>query len=157
MIILDTCVIKEVISSNPQRQVLQWLDAQDTHHLYLTALSVAELFTAVESLAAGEQQQRFTSTLLAMFNQDFAGRILPFDAPSALHYAQLAAKPECHSLNHTTLQIAAICQQHQATLATSQSSAFCTTGIELINPWQAPSSQRWHQEAAEYYVMSRKT
>lgn len=157
MIILDTCVIKEVISSNPQRQVLQWLDAQDTHHLYLTALSVAELFTAIESLSEGELKQRFSSTLLAMFNQDFSGRILPFDAPSALHYAQLAAQPINHSLSHTTLQIAAICQQHQATLATSQSSAFCTIGIELINPWQTPSNQRWHEEAAEYYVMSRKT
>ncbi len=157
MIILDTCVIKEVISSNPQRQVLQWLDTQDTHHLYLTALSVAELFTAIESLSEGEQKQRFSSSLLAMFNQDFSGRILPFDASSALHYAQLTAKPAGHSLSHTTLQIAAICQQHQAALATSQNSAFCTTGIALINPWQAPSSQRWHQDAAEYYVMSRKT
>ena len=55
------------------------------------------------------------------------------------------------------MQLAAICLNHQAELATDHAEVFAHTGVELINPWDAAEIPRWREEAAEYYVMSRKS
>lgn len=47
-------------------------------------------------------------------------------------------------------QIAAICLQYGATLATRNIKDFLHCGIELIDPWQAIGDQRLHEEAAGY-------
>ena len=54
-------------------------------------------------------------------------------------------------------QLAAICLNHQATLATEHDEAFAHTGVLLVNPWDTGNTPRWREEAAEYYVMSRKS
>ncbi|MNT84850.1 hypothetical protein D3C72_2249320 [compost metagenome] len=53
-------------------------------------------------------------------------------------------------------QIAATCLHYGAALATRNTKDFIHCGIELIDPWQASTGRRLHEEAAEYYVMSRK-
>ncbi|WAT00808.1 PIN domain-containing protein [Rouxiella chamberiensis] len=59
MIVLDTSVIAELVRPKPHKPLLEWLDAQDAQQLFLTALSVAELFTGIEALAEGPQKTRF--------------------------------------------------------------------------------------------------
>lgn len=159
MIILNTSVILEMINPRPQKNVLQWLDAQDTTQLYLTSLSVAALFTWVEALPAHQQKAALSQALLEMLNQDFAGRLLSFDAASALYYPQVAASLKAASIEmpERDIQLTAICLHHQATLATDHADMFTHTGVPLINPWDAGDTPRWREEAAEYYVMSRKS
>jgi hypothetical protein len=159
VIILNTAIILEMISRKPQKTVLQWLDAQDAIQLYLTSLTVAELFTWVENLPADAPKTAFADALLGMLNQDFKGRLLSFDAASALHYARVAAlSKQAHvAMTEREMQLAAICLQHQASLATDHHDRFAHTGITLVNPWDVAETPRWREEAAEYYVMSRKS
>ncbi|CAM3801282.1 type II toxin-antitoxin system VapC family toxin [Rahnella bruchi] len=159
MIILNTAVILEMINPRPQKNVLQWLDAQDTTQLYLTSLSVAALFTWVETLPVHQPKTALSEALLEMLNQDFAGRLLSFDAASALYYPQVAAASKAVNIEmpERDIQLAAICLNHQATLATDHADVFSHTSVELVNPWDAGDTPRWREEAAEYYVMSRKS
>ncbi|WP_045048668.1 type II toxin-antitoxin system VapC family toxin [Rouxiella chamberiensis] len=159
MIVLDTSVIAELVRPKPHKPLLEWLDAQDAQQLFLTALSVAELFTGIEALAEGPQKNQISTLLLETLNQDFAGRLLAFDAHSALIYARLFAENQ-HApapLNQTDLQNVAICQQHQARLATQDLARFASTGLSLINPWENRGSPRWREDSAEYFIMSRKS
>lgn len=159
MIVLDTPVITEILRPKPHKSVLEWLDAQDAQQLFLTAITVAELFASLENLADRKQKTQISTLLLDMLNQDFSGRLLPFDAQSALIYAPLWTKNQ-HTetaLSVTELQKVAICQQHQARLATSEIGRFTHSGIALLNPWENQGSPRWREEAAEYFVMSRKS
>lgn len=159
MIILNTAIILEMISPKPQKTVLQWLDAQDAAQLYLTSLTVAGLFVWVEDLPEDAPKTAFADALLDMLNQDFAGRLLSFDAASALHFPRVAtlSKQANVAMAERETQLAAICLQHQASLATDGSERFTHTGITLINPWDVAETPRWREEAAEYYVMSRKS
>lgn len=159
MIILSTAVILEMINPKPQKTVLQWLDAQDTSELYLTSLSVAGLFVWVENLPEDSPKNALADALLDMLNQDFAGHLLSFDAASALHYPRIAtlSKQANVEMTEREMQLAAICLQHQASLATNSRDRFAHAGITLVNPWDMTETPRWREEAAEYYVMSRKS
>ena len=159
MMILNTAVILEMIHPRPQKNVLQWLDTQDTAQLYLTSLSVAALFSWVDNLAPEQPKAALSAALLDMLNEDFAGRLLPFDAPSALYYPRVMALSKAANMEmaERDIQLAAICLNHQATLATDHADVIAHTGVELINPWDAAETPRWREEAAEYYVMSRKS
>lgn len=158
MIVLDTPVIMEILRPKPHKPVLEWLNAQDAQQLFLTAITVAELFTSLENLADGDKKAQISTLMLEMLNQDFTARLLPFDAQSALLYAPLHAanlKADAR-LSVAELQKVAICQQHQACLATSDVARFAGSELTLLNPWENQGSPRWREEAAEYFVMSRK-
>lgn len=159
MIVLDTPVLVEILRPKPHKYLLEWLDAQDAQQLFLTAISIAEIFTGLESLTDEQKKAQVSTLLLEMLNQDFAGRLMAFDAQSALIYAQLYGRNStfAHPLNTTELQTAALCQQHHARLATSEILRFEQTGIALLDPWENQGSPRWREEAAEYFIMSRKS
>ncbi|MBU9817235.1 type II toxin-antitoxin system VapC family toxin [Rahnella sp. C60] len=159
MIILNTAVILEMISPGPQKNVLQWLDAQDATQLYLTSLNVAALFTWADNLPENQPKAALSDALLEMLNQDFAGRLLSFDAASALYYPEVLSLSKAANIvmSERDMQLAAICLHHQARLATDHTEVFAHTGVVLVNPWDTAETPRWREEAAEYYVMSRKS
>lgn len=159
MIVLDTSVITEILRPKPHKSVLEWINAQDAQQLFLSAITVAELFASLENLQDTAKKAQVSTLMLEMLNQDFSGRLLPFDAQSALIYAQLYAEniQAEVSLDTAELQKVAICQQHQARFATSEVARFAESGIALLNPWENHGSPRWREEAAEYFVMSRKS
>ncbi len=159
MIVLDTPVIMEILRPKPHKSVLEWLNAQDAQQLFLTAITVAELFASLENLADSKQKAQVSTLMLEMLNQDFAGRLLPFDAQSAIMFAPLLAGNQNIeiSLSYAELQKVAICQQHQARLATLDAHRFANSGIPLLNPWENQGSPRWREDSAEYFVMSRKS
>jgi predicted nucleic acid-binding protein len=76
---------------------------------------------------------------MAMFEEDFAGRILPFDAHAAVEYATLVAGCEANgrAASMADAQIAAICLSHGAPIATRNVRDFEFPGVEVINPWEA--------------------
>ncbi|MBS0968082.1 MULTISPECIES: type II toxin-antitoxin system VapC family toxin [Yersiniaceae] len=157
MIVLDTSIITEIIRPDPHRQVMQWLDAQDANQLCLTAVTVAELFTAIQSLP-GPRQRQLNTALLALLNEEFTHRLLPFDAHCALRAAALSAELRRQGLTlaQSDLYTAAICLHHQAQLATRRPEDFHYCGLAVLNPWGEQGKPRFHEDAAEYYVMSRK-
>ena len=75
---------------------------------------------------------------MAMFEEDFAGRILPFDAHAAVEYASLVADCEAkgRAVSMADAQIAAICRAHGAAIATRNVKDFQFSGVEVMNPWE---------------------
>ena len=63
MILLDTNVVSEAMRPKPDRNVLDWLDAQAAETLYLSAVSFAELLLGVESLPAGKRRRALAAAL----------------------------------------------------------------------------------------------
>jgi toxin FitB len=64
---------------------------------------------------------------------------LPFDVLSAINYADIVAARERngHQISMADGQIAAICRNWKAGLATRNVSDFIDTGIHTINPWDS--------------------
>lgn len=156
MIILDTNVISEVMRPNPHYNVITWLDEKDNNELYLSAIVLAELFSGVARMPDGKRQQELKLKLVKAIQTKFDDQILSFDALSAMQYAQLMGRNQRQGklMSVPDTQIAAICLQYGAPLATRNIKDFLHCGIELIDPWQAIDGHRLHEKAAEYYAKS---
>ena len=142
MIVLDTNVVSELMRPTPDAVVVDWLNTQVAEELWLNSVVVSELLFGIARLPGGARKRQLAEAFAAMLEQDFAGRILPFDLESAVLYAELAAGCEAKGrpVDMADAQIAAICLAQGAKLATRNSKHFDGLGLVLINPWSAPAS-----------------
>jgi toxin FitB len=138
MLILDTNVISEIMQPSPSPRVLEWWSQQQTGELFTSAVSEAEILSGIELLPKGKRRDRLLAEADAMFNEDFAGRILPFDEEAARVFAEIAAgrRTQGRPIAEFDAQIAAIARSHRAVLATRNTTDFEACGVRLVNPWQ---------------------
>jgi hypothetical protein len=139
MIIIDTNVVSELMRAKPDPVVLAWFAGHAADTLFLTAVSEAELRTGAAILPAGPRRDRLVGAIDAMIDQDFAGRILPFDSPAARCYAEIAATRRAAGkpIMDADCQIAAIAYACGAAIATRNVKDFEGCGIDIMNPWNA--------------------
>lgn len=139
MIILDTNVLSEIQRPVPNQSVVAWLDAQEPGNLYMTAITAEELLFGAFILAAGDRKTRLIGAIEAMLDNDFGGRILPYDGTASLFYAMHVsrARERGVSIGHADGQIGAIvAAQKIASIATRDTAPFQAMGVEVINPWE---------------------
>ena len=138
MIVVDTNVISEMMRDNPDPAVLAWTATAGRVHT--TAITLAEVEYGIARLPAGRRRDQLTATATDVF-ADFQDVILPFDVWAAHRYAEIVANRDArgHPIATADAQIAAVCAARKATLATRNTGDFESTGIQLVNPWQAPS------------------
>lgn len=136
MILLDTNVISEAMKSDPDPAVRDWLDAQAVETLFVSSATIAELLFGVGALPDGGRKDRLTAALDEVVEL-FAERVLPFDAASARHYADLAVKARAAGKGFPTPDsyIAAIADAHGFAVASRDVSAFMAAGLVVIDPW----------------------
>jgi toxin FitB len=141
LIVLDTNVVSEMMRPAPDSAVLNWLNTQVADELWLNSVVVSELLFGIARLPAGVRKRQLADTCAAMLEQDFAGRILPFDVEAAVVYAELAAGGEARGrpVEMADAQIAAICLAQGAALATRNLRHFEGLGLVLVNPWDVAS------------------
>ncbi|NMY65607.1 type II toxin-antitoxin system VapC family toxin [Pseudomonas sp. WS 5018] len=137
MILLDTNVLSELMRVKPAPQVLEWVDAQPASDLVISAITVAEILYGIARQPDGKRKQGLLEIASAMFDEDFAGNILPFDADAAVHYAEIAADTEAKGrvVDMADAQIAAIARLYDAVIATRNVRHFETLGVALVDPW----------------------
>ncbi|HLM87307.1 MAG TPA: type II toxin-antitoxin system VapC family toxin [Solirubrobacteraceae bacterium] len=138
MILLDTNVISELMRREPDERVIGWMDSLGGAAIATTAITVAELLYGVSRLPAGRRRKLLGEAVRGLIEQDLGGRVEPFDASSAAHYAALVSEREAagRPISVPDAQIAAICRKLGATLATRNTDDFQAVGIDLIDPWQ---------------------
>jgi toxin FitB len=138
VIILDTNVISELARQAPDPGVLSWLDSLDISGVATTAVTAAELRCGVVRLPEGHRKRELTAVIRGILAEDFHGRVLPFDERASVRYADIVAGRERmgRPIGVADAQIAAICRDAVAILATRNTADFEETGIELIDPWK---------------------
>jgi predicted nucleic acid-binding protein len=137
MIVLDTNVLSEVIRPAPEPAVLRWLAAQPTSSVFISAITEAELRYGVAVLPAGKRRSTLAAQIAGMIEVDFMGRILPFDSPATIAYAEIASsrRQAGRPIGQADAQIAAIARSRGAELATRNVTDFDGCGVEIVNPW----------------------
>jgi predicted nucleic acid-binding protein len=137
LIVLDTNVVSELTKPVPSAAVVAWISGQPPDNLFTTTITMAEILYGVEILPKGRRREALLREAEATFEQDFAGRILPFDEPAAHFFAIIAATRRAHGkpISISDVQIAAISRASEATLATRNVDDFGDCGVKLINPW----------------------
>jgi predicted nucleic acid-binding protein len=138
MILLDTNVLSEQLRPRPEPAVLAWMAAQPTESLYVSAVTQAEMMLGARLLPAGKRRSALEAALHAMFEEDFAGHLLPFDSAAVSPYVEIVAvrRAAGRPVSQFDAQIAAIARRHGAKLATRNVGDFDGCGIAVIDPWQ---------------------
>jgi hypothetical protein len=136
--LLDTNVLSEFMRPQPSEAVVSWMDRLSPEQVWTCAISRAEIALGLALMPAGKRQAALALAAQAMFEEDFAGRCLPFDERAALHYSAIvvqrtrAGRP----ISTEDAQIAAIALAHDLTLATRNISDFeGIDGLAVVNPW----------------------
>jgi len=95
-------------------------------------------------LPEGRRRNDLLVAATSMFEEDFGGRILPFDSDVAIAYGNIAAdrRKAGKPISQFDAQIAAIVRSRGGVLATRNITDFVDCGIEVVDPWPAVSSRR---------------
>lgn len=139
MFVLDTNVLSDLMRTHPEPRVVAWTAGLPLGALYTTTVTQAEMLYGVQLLPAGQRRDQMDVAMRALFDEDFAGRILPFDVEAAPLCARIAASRnrDGRPISQSDAQIAAIAAGHDKTLVTRNVLDFDGTGVKIVNPWSA--------------------
>ena len=142
MIALDTNVVSEMMKDVPNADVNRWSRSVPLTDMWITSTTVAEVFFGVERLPDGTRKRALIDSAERWVSVAFENRVLAFGEREARLYAALVVRllRTGRHIDMPDAQIAAITLAHGATLATRNVSDFEGTGIDLVNPWDAPAS-----------------
>jgi predicted nucleic acid-binding protein len=136
-LILDTNVLSTLMRAEPDPALMGWIAAQPGDQLCTTTLTQAEVMAGLAIMPEGQRRTKLIETATAMFAEDFAGRLLPFDSAAATAYASIfAARRRAGRPTATIdLMIAAIAQCRTASVVTRNGRDFEGFGVTVIDPW----------------------
>lgn len=114
------------------------MKAQPVSLLFTTAITEAELLYGIALLPESRRRSDLATLVEAMFAEDLAGHVLPFDSAAAREYAGIAAsrRRAGRPMAEADGRIAAIARSRGATLATRNVTDFADCGIPVISPWE---------------------
>jgi predicted nucleic acid-binding protein len=92
VIILDTNVISEAFRPVPNGTVIGWVRKQPEDSLFLTIITVAELFAGIELMPDGRRRRDLAEAIEETIRVEFSGRILPFDLAAARAFGTIRAE-----------------------------------------------------------------
>lgn len=133
MFLIDTDVLSALRRRERHPEVVQWLEAQRTADLYLSAVTIGEIERGI-----AQQQRRdpsFARELSIWLDRVLAwygDRVLDVDVPTARRWGRLSG-----DLGHerADLIIAATALEHGLTVVTRNVKHFEPTGVPVLNPF----------------------
>ena len=137
MIILDTNVVSEFMTSPPAGSGLCWLNAQNTTALYLTTITIAEVGFGLRTMPQGKRREMLAERFEQFVTTAFKQRILSFDEDAARVYGEVMGyrREIGRPISSLDGQIAAIARSRGFSVATRNVRDFEECQIELINPF----------------------
>ena len=135
-VLLDTCVISELVVPRPDPKVVQWVDSLDESTVFLSAITIGEIQRGVARLPDSARKQRLADWLNGDLLVRFQDRILPLGVAELLTWGTLVARLEAQGRPLPAMDslIAAIALTHNLHLATRNESDFAGTGVPILNP-----------------------
>lgn len=138
MILLDTNILSALMQRKTDPAVVAWLDAQPPESIWTTSITVFEVWFGLALLPESRRRRRLQGALARTLQEDFEGRVLPFDSAAAQASAVIAARQRLagRPVEIRDVQIAGIVAAHKATLATRNTRYFEGLGIPIVDPWE---------------------
>jgi hypothetical protein len=139
--VLAANVLSAIMSAEPAPQVATRVSGQQAELLYTATGCQAEILSGLAIMPEGRRRLDLETAAHAMFAEDFEGRVLPFNIEAAAAYAEAFAARRRAGRPAATidLMIAAVARAQGASVVTRNVSDFEKCGVEIVNPWAAPS------------------
>jgi predicted nucleic acid-binding protein len=139
MFVLDTNILSGLMTPEPAPEVTAWVAGQPRRLLFTTVVCQAEILAGIAVLPNGRRRVALEAAAREMFDDEFDGRVLPFDAAAAFAYAEVfaARRRAGRPIAPLDLMIAAVARARSASIVTRDTGGFADCGLTLINPWKA--------------------
>ena len=139
--LLDTNIISNTIKPLPSEALLQWMADQTDDSLFISSLSLAEIWRGILEKPAGRKRRELEAWFSGPEGPQalFRGRVLPFDENAALIWGHLMATGTAAGRPRSAVDmvVAAIAQSNNCILVTDNEKHFPT--IEVFNPVRGAS------------------
>ncbi len=134
---MDTNIISELISKQPNQNVVQFLSSIDKEDIYLSVITIGEIKSGIENLKNLDKKENLSKWLEQDLLIRFQNKILNIDTNIMLIWGEINHKlknigkplPIMDSL------IASICICHNITLVTRNEKDFQNIELTVINPF----------------------
>ena len=136
--LLDTCVISELVSKQPNPKVIEFVDSLDPEDVYLSVIAVGEIVKGIERLPKSRRKTDLQAWLKDDLLVRFEGNIVALDTDILIEWGALTARLESagRTIPAIDLLIAATALAKKMTLVTRNVSDFEETDVEIVNPWK---------------------
>lgn len=136
-ILLDTCVISELIKPSPDSAVLAWTGKTSEGACFLSSITLGEVMYGIWRLPAGKRRSRLEAWFEGLLSR-YEARILPVDAAVARKWGHLAGELTRNGAPTSMADglIAATALVHGLKLATRNIADFKPFEVEIVDPWK---------------------
>jgi toxin FitB len=135
--LLDTTIISHAIKPSPPEALVQWMAEQVDEDLFISSLSLAEIRRGILQMPDGRKKRALEDWFAGPSGPQalFRHRVLPFDEPAALVWAQLMAEGSAKGQPRSALDmiIAATAAVNACLVVTATEKDF-RGAVEYVNP-----------------------
>jgi predicted nucleic acid-binding protein len=136
--LIDTNVLSEPSKPDPNREVIDWGEAQPRDSVAVSVISLGEVRFGIDLMHHGAQRAKLERWLKVSVLDYFHGRMLSVTKRVALKWAQLAAAEQKRGrrlpiADGLLLATAAV---HGLTIVTRNERDFEDRGVPVYNPWR---------------------
>jgi toxin FitB len=137
--LIDTNVISEAAKPHPNPQVITFLRETDEDSLFISVITLGELWQGVASMPDGKAKLALDAWLRHDLVERFSSRIIDITAPVANVWGELMAGSKRRGVGLHAIDgfLAATALAHNQTLVTRNIKDFEALGLPLLNPWDA--------------------
>ena len=136
--LLDTNIISELVARQPDQAVLTCIEALDQTAVYLSVITIGEIYKGIARLPESAKRDRLRAWLADDLLVRFGDRIVPIDIGVMMTWGSMAARliGEGRPLSAMDSLIAAQAIHHGYSLVTRNEADFRDTGVNVMNPWR---------------------
>ena len=131
--VLDTNAVSETVKPRPNSDFMDWYDAQDTAQLFVTTITLAEVWDGFHRLHPTHPDFQHIKRFATDLPQKY--RVLNFDARAAAIWGEITARaPGPLALRDSF--IAAIVRSRGYRIVTRDAAPFERMGCKVVAPWK---------------------
>ncbi len=132
MFLLDTVAISELDRARPNPGVIAWFSTVDWSDLYLSVITVGEIWQGIARLPAGRKRRSLEASF-DLIPQRLTERILAVDFAIAMKYGEIQAQAGPLPTLDTLIGATAIV--NRLTVVTRNTGDIARTGALVHDPW----------------------
>jgi predicted nucleic acid-binding protein len=139
--LLDTNILSELRRLKPERKVLAFIAAQPLEHLYVSAVTFAEIRFGIEIVADASRRGELNDWLAHKVRPMFEQRVLAISEDIMFKWRLLVeeGRKARHTFSQPDLIIAATALDHGLTVVSRDVSDYRKARVPVLNPWIDPA------------------
>ena len=135
--LLDTNIISEPKQKQPNKKVIEWLEAQDESKFHLSVLTIGEIRKGISRLESGKKRVELEQWLEKLRSR-FSHRIFSLTEKTFLVWGKMSGEFESKGITRRAFDslLEATALEHDLILVTRNVKNFQNSQVTILNPWE---------------------